>query len=212
MLRWVTALTRRIECGAAKSRAIYWLASRYYLSVIRREIKLAGITEGDRVLCIGGGACPFSAILLHQATGAMVTVIDNNAACISHAREVVERLGLSKRVRVLCQDGASADLALSGYSVIHFALQVCPMERVFSQVESQVAHGTRLLVRRPKSCLSDLYSHLPKLVMACCRQITHNARNIGSTLLYVKGERLQGGKMAARGSADSTSPICHVAA
>ena len=212
MLRWITGITQRIECRAAKSRAVYWLASQYYRNVIQNEIELAGITKNDHILCIGGGICPFSAILFHQATGAKVTVIDNNVSCIPQARRVIERLGLGGHVRVFCQDGGSSELPLSEYSVVHFALQVSPMERVFSRVEKQAAHGTRLLVRRPKSRLCGLYGCLPGFALACCPHITHKARNIGSTLLYVKGERLHEEKVVVHGAAGSAPSLCPVAA
>ena len=212
MLRWITGVTQKIECWAAKSRAVYWFASQYYRDVIQREIELAGITKDDHVLCIGGGICPFSAILFHQATGAKITVIDNNVACVPQARRVIERLDLGGHVRVFCQDGDSAELSLSEYSVVHFALQVSPLERVFSRVERQVAHGTRLLVRRPKSRLSGLYDRLPGFTPAYCPHITHKARNIDSTLLYVKGERLHEEKVVVHGTADSDPSLCPVAA
>ena len=212
MLRWITGITQKIECQAAKSRAVYWLASQYYRDVIQRETELADITENDHILCIGGGICPFSAILFHQTTGARVTVIDNNTACVPQARRVIERLGLDGHVRVFCQDGGSAELSLSDYSVVHFALQVSPMERVFAQVEGRVANGTRLLVRRPKSRLSGLYGRLPGFAMACCQHITHRARNIGSTLLYVKGERLHEEKVVVLGVSDPAPSLCPVAA
>jgi len=212
MLRWITGITQKIECRAAKSRAVYWLASQYYRDVVQKEIELAGITKNDHILCIGGGICPFSAILFHQATGARVTVIDNNTACVPQAQRVIERLGLGGHVRVFCQDGGSAELSLSEYSVVHFALQVSPMERVFSRVEKQAAHGTRLLVRRPKSRLCGLYGCLPGFALACCPHITHKARNIGSTLLYVKGERLHEEKVVVHGAAGSAPSLCPVAA
>ena len=188
MPQLMTALTRQIERRASESRAVYWLASQYYNDVVRKEIALGRISESDHVLCIGGGICPFSAILIHRATGARVTVIDSCAACASRARLVVERLGLGGHVRALRQDGGDGGIPFSEYSVVHFALQVSPMKHVFSRVEGQVARGTRLLVRRPKSHLSCLYCALPECVTARCPHVAHKkTRNIGSTMLYVKG-------------------------
>jgi len=188
--KWITGLTRGGEYLASKLRIVYWFAAQYYRDVIKKEIGLANITGKDSILCIGGGACPFSAILFHQATGAKVTVIDNNHACISKARKVIDRLGLGGYVHVFYHDGGSMGLSLSQYSVVHFALQVSPMEHVFSRVEKRVAHGTKLLVRRPKSRASNLYGRLPDISEACCPHVVHGkALNIGSTLLYVKGER-----------------------
>jgi len=212
MSQWITGITRGIECSAAKSRGLFWLASLYYKSVVKKEIALAGITERDHALCIGGGICPFTAILLHRATGAKVTVIDCCAACTQKARRVIERLGLGEHVRVLCRDGGGEGLSFSEYSVVHFALQVSPMESVFSRVEKQAELGTRLLVRRPKSSLSCLYCALPGCAAALCPRIVHRFRNIGSTLLYIKGGRLNEEKMAARDTAGAASSLRPVAA
>lgn len=186
MLKWITNFTRKIENQAAEGGIVYSLASQYYKEVIQKEVVLANITENDHVLCIGGGICPFSAILIHQITGAKVTVIDNNTTCIPRAKQVINRLGIHEHVRVLCQDGSSAALSLSAYTVVHLALQVSPMDSVFSHIEKHVIPGTRLLVRRPKKQLNYMYSRFFDAFLAFCPYTTHKSRNISSTLLYIK--------------------------
>ena len=187
MYQWITEVTQKIENWASEADIVYNFAARYYHDVIKKEIVLANITKRDHILCIGGGICPFSAILLHQATGAKVTVIDNNMDCVLKARQVIARLGLKSFVTVLCQDGSSRNLSFSEYTVIHFALQVCPMECVFSHVEKYVAPGTKLLIRRPKRQLGKMYSRFFAPMLTSCPLTIHkNARNIGSTILYVK--------------------------
>ena len=187
MSQWITSITQKIEDWASEKEVIYKLAEKYYHDVVQKEVVLASITKGDSVLCIGGGICPFTAILLHQATGAKVTVIDNNICCIPKARQVIDRLKLSEHVAVFHQDGRSTDLPFSAYTVVHFALQTYPMECVFSHVEKHVAPGTKLLVRSPKRQLRNLYNQLPSPLLHYCPFTVHNAtRNIGSTLLYIK--------------------------
>ena len=192
MTHKIIGFTHAIEYLAAKSKLFYWFASHYYRNVIQREIDLASITSGDHVLCIGGGICPFSAILFHQITGAEVTVLDNCKDCIREAQQLIDRLGLSRHVHAVWQDGGNIDFSLSDFSVVHFALQVFPMECVVSKVKSQISPGTKLLVRRPKKCLNGIYSLLTASSLSCCRYVTHQkACNIGSTLLYVKQDRLK---------------------
>jgi len=175
MLKWITKFTHKIEKQAVETGLIYRLASRYYNDVVRKEAVLASITQEDHILCIGGGICPFTAILFHQLTGAKVTVIDKDEKCIPKARKVISRLKLNEQVRVLHKDGNNVDLG--DYSVIHVALQVSPMEKVLSSIESQITEGTRLLVRRPK---------IGARLLSYCPYTTHKARNIGSTVLYIK--------------------------
>jgi len=183
----ITKFTQKIEYLAAEKSIIYHIASRYYKDVIKNEISLANITKDDKILCIGGGFCPFSAILLHQTTGAKVTVIDNNSVCIPKAREVVERLGLIESIHLECTEGCCKDLSVSQFTIVHFALQITPIEYVFAEVEKKVRPGTKMLIRRPKGNLNKMYCKLSQKLLACCRYINHNKPcNIGSTYLYVK--------------------------
>jgi len=174
--KWIKDLTYIIENRAANAGLLYRIARRYYTNVIEKEAILANITSADHVLCIGGGMCPFTAILLHQVTGAKVTVIDNNMLCIPKAVQVTERLDISESVQVICKDGGCPELDYSQYSVVHLALQVSPMEQVFSHVAGHVRPGTRLLMRRSKKLSGG--------TLSCRPYITHKSRNIGSTLLY----------------------------
>ncbi|MCL2618542.1 MAG: hypothetical protein FWD98_05765 [Defluviitaleaceae bacterium] len=187
MLKWITDFTYQVEIQATEMAVFFKLASEYYRDVILNEASLANISSDDHILCIGGGVCPFSAILLHRITGARVTVIDNNAECVPIAGRVIDRLGIGGSVRVLCEDALDTDLAVSEYSVIHMAMQVSPLNDVFARMEKLAAPGTRLLVRRPRKYLGGMYCKhcggLPKSVP----YITHTtAGNIGSTLMYIK--------------------------
>jgi len=198
MPRRIIGFTQIIECFASKSKLFFWLASQYYRNVIQKEAVLANITSDDHILCIGGGVCPFSAILFHQMTGAKVTVIDNCNECVMEAQKVINRLGLGEYVHAIWQDGGSIEFSLSDFSVVHFAMQVCRMEYVFPHVRKQAVFGTRLLVRRPKKCFNMLYSQLTGAELNCCKHIVHQkACNIGRTLLYIKQECLHEEKKSA---------------
>ena len=191
MLNWITDFTYKIENQAAEAGLVYKFACEYYREVIQKEVILASITDKDHILCIGGGICPFSAILFHQMTGAKVTVADNNESCIPKAGSVIDKLGLNENVRVVHQDGTCEKACFVQYSVVHLALQVSPMEQVFSVVEKKMMPGTRLLVRRPKKQLDNMYSEVCNASLDCCPYTTHKSRNIGSTVLYIKSDEAE---------------------
>ena len=181
----MTNLTYKIERKAIHSPAFFQFATDYYRDVIEKEATLAKITAEDHILCIGGGICPFSAILFHQLTDAKVTVVDNNADCIPQAQQIIEQLGLDEHIHVRLQEGGSNPCL--PYSVIHFALQVTPLAQTFAQVERQATNGTRILLRRPKKQVGSFYSRLPRSILSRCSYVEHKLpRNIGSTLLYQK--------------------------
>jgi len=187
MPNFITKLTYKIEQKAAQGGLFFHLASSYYKNVIEREVLLANIKAGDRILCIGSGICPFSAVLLHRCTGAFVTAIDNNPACIPKAQELIRRLGLCAFVEVLYAEGDSPSFPFADYSVIHLAQQVSPFEQVFANAAHTAKPGTRLLIRRPKKRLRSLYCKTFSQNQDIKNQAhtTHNSGNIGLTLLYV---------------------------
>jgi len=187
MLKWVTRATQKIEERAAGVGFVYQIAMQYYKSVISREIDLAEISDDDNVLFIGGGVCPLSAILIHESTGARVTVMDNDLACVSKAEDVVKKLGLSEKIKVLHADGRDAELNIDGYTIVHLALQVTPVEKVFAELKNKVSPGVKLLVRRPKDKLCGLYCELSSKLLKSCNCVIHKGTgNIGSTFMYVK--------------------------
>ena len=190
MLWLITKITQKIESWASEVDLFYKIVESYYRNVVEKEVVLANITKDDNILFIGGGICPFSAILLHRKTGAKITVIDNDASCVNKARQVINRMELSGYVTVLFRDGRDVGLTLSAYTVVHFALQICPLECVFSYVEKHVIPGTKLLIRRPRKQLKKLYRdsfrHLPSILRFCPFTMHRQTRNIGSTLMYIK--------------------------
>ena len=186
MLTWVTKLTQKFEERAVASKAAYHMLEKYYQDTIENEATLANVTAKDHILCIGGGTCPLSAILFHQVTGAKVTVIDHNGACIPKARQVIKALGLVDKVQVLHQEATCKKLDLASFTVVHLALQVSPLNQVLAFIKDQAAPGTKILVRRPKKTLKSLYCRLSQGVLAGCPYTTHRRCNIGHTLLYVK--------------------------
>lgn len=184
MARWIVRFTQKVEYWAATNPLVYWIAAQYYKDIIRKEVILAEINQDDHILCIGGGPCPFSAILLHQLTGAQVTAIDKEQKCIPPARQLLQRLKLSEAIQVMHKDGIEAEVA--GFTVIHLAAQVSPLEQIFKQIKTYALPGTKLLIRKPKEKLQSLYcKNYPQITNE--RAVYHKkTRNIESTLLYVK--------------------------
>jgi protein-L-isoaspartate O-methyltransferase len=185
MVKLIPKTTKIIERLAAKNTSIYRTIALYYKKLVKNEVDLANIQSTDKVLCIGGGPCPISGILLHEYTGAHVTIIDNDYCCVRISRELIQKLGYSDSIDILHSDGN--EISPEGYSVIHMAVQVSPMEQVFSNLKQGCRFGAKILVRLPKERLASFYScNNCSLFNACCAKAVHNWRNIDSTALFIK--------------------------
>ena len=184
MACFIHKTTKFLEQLAAKNILVYQAMSLYYKKLIREEIALADIKSTDRILCIGGGPCPFSGILLHEYTGAHVTIVDNDYCCVCIARQLISKLGYTESIEVLYGDGN--DISPKDYTVIHMAAQVNPIQQVFCSLKRKCPYGARILVRVPKKGLKKFYSADDfSLFRNCCKKAVHNWRNIDSTALFI---------------------------
>ena len=103
-----------------------------YKKVVQKEIELAGIDKKDRVLNVGCGAVPFTAIYVACLTNARVWAIDRDERAVLQARSLVEKMGLSDSVRVF--SGAGEDDLPCSFTVALIALQVEPKEKVWKHL------------------------------------------------------------------------------
>jgi 16S rRNA A1518/A1519 N6-dimethyltransferase RsmA/KsgA/DIM1 with predicted DNA glycosylase/AP lyase activity len=183
----ITSFTQKIEWLANQSRLFYLGTALYYKSIIKREVELARIGSKDNILCIGGGPCPYTAIMLHQLTSAPVTVIDNNKKCVEQSANLIKRLNLEKSIRIIYSDGVAINCA--GFTVIHLALQISPKGKVLNRLLERAEKGAKILVRMPKKCINGLYCGMESCSSSCYAHVVHNFfTNIKNTVLYVKGE------------------------
>lgn len=156
----------------------------YYKPIIKREVALSHADPRDKILCIGGGYMPCSAILFQQLTGAHITIIDNDKHTISYAQKIVDKLGLTDKITIRYQDGK--DMLISEYDIIHMAMQVSPKTKVFNHVYSDMKTGARFIIRQPKKHLSGGYNAHVCSTRVTSSVVQPNYCNMERSLLYVK--------------------------
>lgn len=153
-------ITQNLEKFICSFKALILLYKKYYDRVVQSEVDLLSIGSGDRVLCIGGGSVPCTAINLAYMTGSRVDVIDTDEEAVENARRVVEMLDLGDQIRVQAACGTSIDV--SDYDAIHIALQVCPKDMVLGHILRGSKNNARILMRMPKKRLEYDYSTISK--------------------------------------------------
>lgn len=124
----------------------------YYKKIVKKEIALADISKESKVLCIGGGYFPASAILISKLTNALVTVIDNDINTIEYAKKRINKMKLN--INVVFIDGQQIDA--TKFDIVHVANQVSPKDKVVNQIKSTMNKG-KILVRTPKDNLKNGY-------------------------------------------------------
>ena len=156
----IPSITAFLEKRIARSKVLVTLYAEFYREVVEREIELAGIGEEDRVLNIGCGAIPFTAILIARLTGARVWAVDCDLAAVKTARFCVAAQGLKDLITVVHLDGRAEipfpfDLAL-------VALQARPKREILTNLFRCGGPGVRLVFRSARSSMAHQYDLLPR--------------------------------------------------
>ncbi|MBT9173934.1 MAG: hypothetical protein DDT21_02341 [Syntrophomonadaceae bacterium] len=144
-MRLRAGITRFFEKNAREFPYFLEILSLYYKKRVSMELEAACVRCGDRVLCIGGGPCPFTAVYIHKFTGAQVTVIDNNLDAVQAGNHFINKLNLRSAITFIHADGEKIDL--DGFSLVHVALQVTPREKVIRHIQKCAAPHAQIIVR-----------------------------------------------------------------
>lgn len=139
-----------------------WLQKKqwqHYLHRVQKEAHLVTLLPQEKILCIGAGYLPFTALAWSQLTQTCVDAIDNQPQIVHQGRLWLDDNQLSQQVDIRCEEGCEIDA--SGYSLIHLAAQAAPQAQILQHLWPQLAPGTRVLIRLPHPWLKVGYESLP---------------------------------------------------
>ncbi len=156
----ISIVTKLFEKFAVNSDFAYKVCKLYYKNIVNEEIDLASISPGDRVLLIGGGSIPCTAIEFAKRTQADIEVIDIDFKAVENAKNLVDKKGFNSRINIRLADGKKIDP--KNYDVIHIAMQVKPKESVLRHILDKSDSGLKVIVREPRSYLKSFYSNISK--------------------------------------------------
>lgn len=186
----IRTCTKWIEKNFSKNNALIKLYRLYYKNIVKREVKLADVKSCDKILCIGGGSIPCTAIELAKQTKAKVHVIDIDNQAVECARDVVVKLGLHKKITITSGKGQEIDI--EPYDVVHVALQVSPKDEVLEHLWDRSKEGDRIIVRLPKKGLKVFYSNITEAFIEKNAKyirsfpVSYKAKTMDEILLMVK--------------------------
>lgn len=156
----IASITKNLEYQCSGYNLAVKFIKKYYKNIVKNEVSVSDIKPSDRVLCIGGGSVPCTAILISKLTDANVEVVDVDRKAVRRAQNLISRLGLSNKINVSYGDGTSIDC--SDFDVVHIALQVQPKESVIKNAAETCKKGKKIIVRMPKDCLKGFYGNFRK--------------------------------------------------
>lgn len=154
-----------ILCASPEKRSTFPYIDNYK-ALAEREISLiAGtglqLSASHRILVIGSGPLPLSAIELHTQTGAQVDQVDSSERAANKGKQVCKALGMDTHYYV----GGGESITLSGvYDVILIAALAGSTkgekQRIVDNVLPHLAAGGRIIIRSARGSRVLLYPEI----------------------------------------------------
>ncbi|MBI2012260.1 hypothetical protein HYS91_05865 [Candidatus Daviesbacteria bacterium] len=155
---------------------------RYY-NLAANEIKLARIQRDDRVLFIGSGPFPITAIEYARQTGCMVDCVEVLPDKATISRDIVNRLGMTGQLQVYTADGQS--FSPKPYSVVLVGVLAQPKQNIIDNIERDGRDNTKVLARTTMGLRQFVYYPAEFRTIRYTSTGTNQARNdqVLSTIL-----------------------------
>lgn len=127
-----------------------------YIGLIKNENKLVNFSSDQKVVFIGGGPLPLTAILLNKLFNASCISVEINPDVAEVSQKVIKKLGLESKIQVVVGDETS--ITSCNYTVIMVAALAEPKERVFSNIWEEVDISVPIIYRTYTGMRAILYS------------------------------------------------------
>ncbi len=131
-----------------------------YVALAAMERRGAGLQPGQRVLFLGSGPLPLSLIMLCSGTDAQLGLgIEQQEERIALSRQVIERLGLERRVEIRHGDHFSlplADREDTPVDLLMVASAAEPKDEIFTHLAAVLPAGARVSFRTHEKAMRRL--------------------------------------------------------
>lgn len=134
-----------------------------YLELVQREMHILNLTDAQKesgFTFIGGGAIPFTPIILAQKYGIRSIVVDIDTTAIELSKRLVQKLNLEDQIEIIEADGAH----FNGYtnSGVIFVAALAGVDQqtkaaIFKSIWSQVSSDQILITRSSWGARQLLY-------------------------------------------------------
>ena len=178
------SISQKLERIAVRTRffsAIYFYL--FYKSMLQRELDISGLKPRAKVLHIGSGPSPYTALFLGRK-GFKVEAIDCNNCAVREASLVVKQNGMQENIKVACGDGCT--FKQKKYDAVWVSLNVYPKEKVLRQALGSLKNGGVLIYRNLPRWLSVLFKQSFNDSWPECFQTSVTGGNLGTESVLVR--------------------------
>ena len=150
----IHSFTSKLE----KIASINHMTCKLYLSLYRKavlsEIRSANINKNDKILIIGGGAIPYTGIIMSEYAKE-VTIIDRDKEAVEIAKMHVKKLRITNVTLIQC---CGENIDASNFSKIFIPLQAEPKCQILNKLKGTAMKNTEIIIRLPKERFAKTYT------------------------------------------------------
>lgn len=166
ILNWIEHL------GSQSNRYGKWYYNIFYHQLLKKELELVALKPGSKILHIGCGPLPMTALYLTEM-GFCVSAIDYDLAAVKSALKKVSKLH-NKRIIIWKADGK--DIDCSAFDAVWISLAVSSKRKIIIQALQTLKSGMPVLYRNYQGPLTLFYPRvtISNLNLKCeHRRIAH---------------------------------------
>jgi len=126
----------------------------FYNEMVKNEIALAEISRKDKILHVGCGPIPVTAILVSEKTSAKVTGIDRNRFSVKQAQRLLLELKLSDKVRV--EYAEALQYPLGSFDLVIVSQGIKPYNETLEYISQYMRNDARVIFRTSSSARGEL--------------------------------------------------------
>lgn len=145
---------QRVLDGNVTTETDYPLYARFK-RLVHAEIDLARIRPSDKVLFIGSGPFPISAMLFSQLASVSVDCYDKSPEACETSQKVVNCLGFAHRINIFNASGE--DGKVYGHNVVIVALLAQPKEKIMSNIWFHAPPNVKVICRTSEGIRQAFY-------------------------------------------------------
>jgi hypothetical protein len=153
---WETELEKQFVSGnSSRLRVEKYLLNTRFDHLVHKEIELLGEFTPERVLFIGSGPFPISAIHYQRKLKMPVHCLEKEPSALAISNQAIHELSLHTRIFV--HRGHGEDFAVGNYDLIIIALLAKPKKLILANILKHGAPACRVICRTSERLRTILY-------------------------------------------------------
>ena len=181
---WETNLENRfvdfLKQGVVKHYLDYPLYARFE-RLIHREVSLLQGLNPKRLLFIGSGPMPITALCLKNRLGTQIDCLERNLDAVNESKAVMKLLGCENEINILHGEGEFIDA--SNYDVVLVALLAKPKHLILSSIRDSADKNVKIICRTSEGARMVFYEPtLDNAIPDGLKSVAHEKAGIDDTI------------------------------